>query len=273
MEVKIKTPEYLSDDIFDEHFLQTFFFQHRMQYLMGSGRMDIKNRFAMPTTIGQRCYTILCILLTTVSDFALYYINIREIKHPILHNLSITSLLILFTAFVLNMIHYRFINRDKNVEFLVKMQKLDRLLNIDKWEVFSEWIKTISNGPIALATVAFLIVIVLGFIEQGFLSLMFIGTMYSAVVILMDTIACSTIISFFVLRMRFINCLMENHLEREKSANPAKSFLSRSYIRYYTQKTQNYYETSDVHIYLGEIFKCFTMYQDLYKFQVIKWYQ
>lgn len=267
--VKVMTPEYLSNDIFDEDFLQTFFILYRLQYVMGSCRLDARNRFATPPTTAQKCYTILCVLITGAANYALghYYTNV--VKNPIIRYLGISSLIIQYTSFVLNILHARFMNSDKNVQFYVKMQKIDRLLKIDRWTVFNEWVRKFTNIPVACMLIIFVVFMIIGCVEQGLMCVYFFGPAYSILVVVFELVACSSIISSFVYRIRFVNILMENHLAQEQQPKTDKCFISRKYIMYYAQKTNNYYETSETSIYLQELIKCFTMYQDLYRFQVI----
>lgn len=267
--VKVTTPEYLSDDIFDEDFLKTFLMLHRLQYVMGCCRLDAKNRFVTPPTAAQKCYTILCILMTAVSNIALGNYFFIKVKHPMIRYLGLSSIIIQFTSYVSNTIHVRFFNSDKNVEFYVKMQKIDRLLKVDRWTLLNNRMRKVTNIPVAFTLLIFIVLMIIAIIEEGFICLYFIGPAYSLLVILMELTACSSIICYFVLRIRFINTLMENHLTSKIYPEPSKRFMSLACINYYTQKSLHYYETCDTNIYLRELFKCFTMYQDLYRFQVI----
>ncbi|KOB68685.1 Gustatory receptor 45 [Operophtera brumata] len=147
------------------------------------------------------------------------------------------------------------------------MQKIDRLLKIDRWEVLNEWVRQFTNVPVALILIVFAVLMALACGQQGLICISFLGPAYSTLTLIFELTACSSIIAYFVFRIRFINSLMENHLAPVKSPKPRKSFLTIAYTRYYAQETQNYYEASDTNIYLRELFKCFTMYQDLYRFQ------
>lgn len=267
--VKVTTPEYLSNDIFEEDFLRTFLVLHRVQFIMGTCRVDAKHRFATPPTVGQKCYTIFCVIITAIGNFALVWYFVSMVKHPIIRNLALSNISTKFIAFWLNVAHVRFFNSDQNVEFFVKMQKIDRLLKIDQWEVFNEWVRKFTNVPVALTLIVFVVLMALACGEQGLICLTFFGTAYSILTVIFELTACSSIIAYFVFRIRFINSLMENHLAQEKSPKAIKSFISKAYTRYLAKETQNCYETSDTNIYLRELFKCFTMYQDLYRFQVI----
>ncbi|XP_052758283.1 uncharacterized protein LOC128202340 [Galleria mellonella] len=107
-----KSIEYLSKDIIDEDLLRSFEPIRRLQFIMGSCRVDGRHRFVTAPTLYQRLYSILLLILVLLVNFKLI-----SIIYSIFHNYQALVFTILFeTSHYSNLMvyfamHLRVINR------------------------------------------------------------------------------------------------------------------------------------------------------------------
>lgn len=271
MDIKI-VPEYLSKDILEEDFVNIFKAIFRLQCAMGSCRVDIKNRFVTPPTILQKCYTLLCILFTLGSMYIVITVSFGMMPDISVTSLGISVLISFFSAFFCNIVHVRFFNGRQNVEFHVKMQTLDKLMKIEKRKTLNSKLKRANVTSVFLLVLSFVFIIVLTCIKQEFAMMCYFGMIVCVMSFFLELVVGSSIIVYFYIRIRFVNFLIENYLRLDDNVRKPVIMdgVSQKCIQFAAEDTENYFTTSEIEKYLKEIFSCFAMFQDLYRFQVLK---
>lgn len=267
----MSSTEYLSKDILEEGFLKTFTPYHSIQKVLGSCRVDARNRFVTAPTTGQRVYTTVCVTILIMFYFRVlvhmygsYYKEYSNIFY-----LLAATLTIQLSIFVINLIHVRFLNSNSNVELIVKMQEIERLMQIDKDKTLNSL-----QFKVHLITVTFLILIALGLFIMCFTSgistaILICPFVYCESPFTLEISFCSNIILYFALRVRFVNAIITNHLFGEDNGNFI-TFLtipSKNYLKHVAAKIHDF-KTSDTDVYIREIIRGFNAYKDLYRFQV-----
>ncbi|XP_063380285.1 uncharacterized protein LOC134666910 [Cydia fagiglandana] len=124
--------EYLSYDILDEKLIRLFQPYRDVQKILGSCRMDIKDRFVTPPTLLQKFYTIICMTMTIIiftNYFLQTYSTIFYSEHE-MASLRTSGICGILGVFSLSILHARFFNNESNVQLYVKMQEIDRIMNI-----------------------------------------------------------------------------------------------------------------------------------------------
>ncbi|KOB68726.1 Gustatory receptor 45 [Operophtera brumata] len=266
---KENTAEYLSNDILDEDFVNIFKSIYRLQFMFGTSRVDVRSRFVTPPTALQKCFTLLCAVLTLGSIYVVITVFFGMIADKSVTSLGISILLSIFTASSSNGIHVRFFNGRENSEFYVKMQKLDRLMKIDKCKAINSPLKLINDVSVFLILMVFVSLIGVACISQQFSALIFLGISLCVLTFMLELIACSSIVVYFFVRVQFVNSLIESYLKQvENDRKPiVLDSASTKSIRFLAE-TDNDFTTSETHIYLKEIFRSFRTFQGLYRFQV-----
>ncbi|XP_072941889.1 uncharacterized protein [Epargyreus clarus] len=215
METRINnTREYLSKDILEEESIKSFAPIRILQIVFGTCRVDVRHRFVTAPTFWQKCYSIFCIISVIVSCMHVIYVHLYGYyRYQNIRTSATIWLCIFILSNICNLIHSRFLNGEANAKFYVKLQKIDRIMNIDKNEVIQNFTYTISV-IISLIIVVFLIMSVclalapLSYDLVGSVSVIYID--YSFLTELMH---CSQNIYLFSVRLRFINCIIVNYLE------------------------------------------------------------
>lgn len=266
MKINMKPPnssEYLSTEILEEDFLKVFSLYCTIQKIMGVCRVDARDRFVTAPSIPQKIYTIIyitCIFISCIG-FQVYAdgLNTR------LYYLAVSGLILIVITFLSNAIHVRFLNNDSNVAFYIKMQEIDRLMDINQCKsINSILFKMHIFTLIALAGMAILIILLITLFSRRVLvfGVIILGLSYGSFIF--EMAYCSNLTAYFSLRVRFINTMMESHIH----AQPTKVYTTRSsYMKCFASLSHNF-ETSDTDVYLERIMECFFKYQDLYNFQV-----
>ncbi|KOB67830.1 Gustatory receptor 45 [Operophtera brumata] len=149
------------------------------------------------------------------------------------------------------------------------MQKLDRLMRIDKCKAINSSLKRINDISVCLIVVVFLSLIGMACTSEDFKELCFLGVALGVMAFTLELIACSSIVVYFCIRVRFVNSLIESYLKQDENVRKPMILDSApiKYIRFLAD-TDNDFTTSQAHNYLKEIFSCFTMFQGLYRFQI-----
>lgn len=266
MTTNMKSPtssEYLSKEILEEDFIKVFTMFFSIQKIMGVGRVDARDRFVTVPTIPQKIYTIIyCTVSICVS-----YISSNICAHALntrLYYLIASGGILIVSSSVFNAIHVRFLNRDDNVTFYIKMQEIDRLMDVNhcKW-INTKLYKLHMFTIIIMAGVAVLMfTVTLSTRKELFCGLLTLVLNYGN--FMLEMAYGSNLVFYFVLRVRLINTIMKNHI----LAQPIKVYTTpNSDIKILPSQSQNFI-TSDTDVYLKRILECFSKYQDLYRFQV-----
>lgn len=272
----ITTVEYVSKDILEEEFLKSLRLTYNSQILLASTRVIIKDWFVTTPSFIQKCYTLLIVILLLGLD----YVVIDKYDTILFDNETIYYLSTCVTGlqtltFISNIIHVRFINGDANVEFFVKLQQIDRCMNIHRNKSITGL--QVRTDIFALASILILFI--------GLLSLAgakgtaafwpYMGIAYSQLSFVMELLCCSNIFMYFYIRARFLNSIIKNYLEQKKTQEimySKKTFFSSLFptkivMRRMAAETHNFI-SSDTDVYLKQLMDGFFKFQDIYKFQV-----
>lgn len=251
--------EDLSKDILEDNFVRGFRNIYRLQYLMGSSRSFIKNRFATPPTLLQKCYTILFLALLTGSTYFVSMTVYVNIVNESVRKLAVSILVIIYVVSTCNIIHVRFLNGRRNAEFTVRMQRLDRLMKLRDDKYINGNLKKLNDFSLILLAIACS--------SQQTYAFAFIGTSFCAFTIVLELLACSSLVCYFLFRVMHVNHQIQTFLKQEENFRlPIILDVRKGWINFPFHEDN--FATSNVHIYLREIFDLFNEFQELYKFQV-----
>lgn len=262
--------EFLSKDILNENFIRIFNPLFRFQWLLGSCRVDARDRFVTPPTIYQKMYTILIIAFTIVLVIlALKTTREYDDKHMVLYYLSLLTIIINEAFYILNVIHIRFFNNDSNRRLYIKMQELDRVMNIENNKVLNAMLHSAHWVTITILFVIFSIIFT--FVQYlGPFLFMGAGVVVHILTLALEISFCSNIILYFLIRIRFINSIIANHIKNgylKRNMKNRMKFLTKAFMRQLAAQSHDFI-TSDTDIYLKKLFACFNYFQDLFKLQV-----
>lgn len=261
------TPEYLSKDILEEDFIKSFLIVYRLELLLGSCRVDAKNRFITTPTIIQKLYTVIISLAAIAGNALIIYAIYPRINDKTVYGLSVAAIIGHLLTYLCNAIHVRFMNGAKNVEFHLKMQKIDRLMKIDKSKPIYKMLRGANNLSIILLFGAYVVIFIYALIKFDYDYTMFLSVVFGQFTYIVELINCSSVVVYFVIRLKFINAIVKNHLKSNAAAATDTKKVSKKYIRRLAMESHNF-ETSDTSVYLRELFHCFETFQELYRFQV-----
>lgn len=260
--------EYLSKDIMEEDFLKCFLPYHILQQILGTCRVDAKNRFVTEPTRLQRLYS----LCGMVMIYGLYYGWVYDYLNtltdcPKLIYFYVTHTVIQTFIAACNVLHTRFFNGSANVQFYIKMQEIERLLKIDRDPTLNTLQFKVHSISVFLLVLSAFVVMIIGFSGGPDMTVLIVLFTVVEAPFALEISHCSNIMFFFAIRTRLINAIILNHLENEFEANalfpiPPKDFLSSLVDKIHD------FNDSDTDLYLREIIRCFQVYNGLYRFQV-----
>ncbi|XP_063823690.1 uncharacterized protein LOC135073439 [Ostrinia nubilalis] len=271
MLTKIKmSSEYLSKDILEEDFLKTFTPYHICQKVLGSCRVNAKNRFVTAPTRWQRGYTVFCMTLLTLCYVKMFLIFTEKFSDNVnISFLIVTMLIVQVIIFTSNLIHVRFLTCHDNIEFYIKMQEIDRIMKIDKDKTLSSLQYKVHVMSILFLSLSALGLVSLSFTGGIITAILLCSGIYCEAPFAVEMSHCSNIMLYFALRIRLVNAIVSNHIYGNTSSKPLISdMFTNHYMKNVAAKIHDF-KTSETDIYLREIIRGFNMYKDLYKFQVI----
>ncbi|XP_072941888.1 uncharacterized protein [Epargyreus clarus] len=272
METRINnTQEYLSKDILEEESIKSFAPIRILQIFYGTCRVDVRHRFVTAPTVWQKCYSIFCIISVILSHLNLMYMYGHYTSRNIRCTVTIWIIVILVTN-TSNLIHNRFFNGEANAKFYVKLQKIDRIMKIDKNEIINNFMYTVSVLIVLYTVNSLILSIVIALAPTSFDFIGVIGIICSNFSFLTELMHCCLNIYHFSVRLRFINCIIVNYLE----GNPVRTKPSRRFhIKIplsYIASLSHHFETSPIDVYLKELCSIFATFRELYQFQVLLCY-
>lgn len=268
--------EYLSKDILDEEFLKSLGLMYNFQMLMASTRVHITDRFMTTPSFVQRCHTLLCVLLLLGLD----YVVIEKYDTILFNNETIYYLSTCVTGlqtltFVCNIIHVRFINGDANVDFFIKLQQIDRCMNVNRNKSITGLIVRTNIFSLASTMTFFFSLLGLAGAQGTAAFWPYMGIAYAQLSLVLELVCCLNIFMYFYIRARFLNAIIKNFLEPKKTQEilyARKNLLfsllpTKTVMRRLAAETHNFI-SSDTDVYLKRIMDGFFKFQDIYRFQV-----
>ncbi|XP_028168451.1 uncharacterized protein LOC114358634 [Ostrinia furnacalis] len=244
-----------------------------LQMIMGSCRVDTRNRYVTHPSSYQKAFSIL-IIISTGCMYAIGQVNYitRYRDEYTLYLLGSTLLISHYTCYVINILQLRFFNNDTNVKFVIKMQEIDRLMKIDRNKRFNDILRKLNNAAILFLLFAFSLYV--GSAAYGASSgTAVVLTAASGIgesIMLADLVLCSNIIQYFIMRIRFVNSIIANHLKEHCALETqfGNCFKSNSFMRKLAAKTHEF-RSCNTDVYIKEIMKGFYQFNNLYQSQVI----
>lgn len=142
-------------------------------------------------------------------------------------------------------------------------------MKLDKCNAINSFLKQINDVSVFLILMVFVSLIVRACVTDEFSELSFLGISFCILSFTLELISCSGVVVYFFVRLRYVNSLIESYLKQDQNVRKpiVLDGVSLKSIQFVAQVT-NCFTTSEIHMYLKEIFDCFTMFQDLYRFQV-----
>ncbi|XP_034825412.1 uncharacterized protein [Maniola hyperantus] len=268
----MKNAEYLSNDILEENYLRLFRPFRTIQMMLGSCRVDARNRFVTSPTKAQKLYTLLCVVICTA-----FYISVainflsRFWPYQNIYYLNLTALALHYTTFFCNIVHARFLNNDENVKFYMKTQEIDRKLKINNNKFVNDLIFNSNIVTVVVMTVILLLLYAAALSQDFIICISLIGLLYSQLSCTLEWLYCSNLLMFFYIRLRYINAIITNHVEgtediKIENMNKVK-FPSMKVLRFIASSVHDL-NTSETEIYLKDIFEELLRFQNLYRFQI-----
>lgn len=255
--------EYLSKEIIEKDFIKVFSLYQVIQKLMGVSRVDARDRFVTAPSIPQKIYTVIYCIFVICIAFVLFKVSTGSLNTRLYYLTASGGILILVTS-LSSAIHVRFLNKNDNVAFYMKMQEIDRLMEINHCKPINRKLFKIHMFTIITLTgVAILMfTVILCTRKELVFGLLALVMTYGN--FMLEMAYGSNLVVYFYLRVRFINASMDNHIQ----AQPINVYTTPiSDMNFLASKSCNF-KTSNTDVYLKRIFECFLKYQDLYRFQV-----
>ncbi|XP_052758281.1 uncharacterized protein LOC128202339 [Galleria mellonella] len=237
--------EYLSNDILDEDFLSSFAPIRCVQLILGTCRVDGRDRFVTPPTLYQRLYSMILIILICSVQFRIIYIyNQKYNDYRYVFPIAFTLSFCMISMYLANMIHVRFYGYKDNVKFYVIMQELDHLLKMNQKNIINQNMYKLNVFTIIFILSIYMIALVIAS-TQGLSALMTLGiTLYIDASFVFETNHCSNIMAYFALRVCFVNCIITKYL-REIVKNEVIDRIIpnyESFIRLFKEFEDKYYD-------------------------------
>nr|WCC57803.1 gustatory receptor 41 [Papilio glaucus] len=261
--------EYLSKDILEEHFIKVFESYRRVETILGSCRVDVRERFVTSPTKYHKAYTIAFVVLSTylyISSNNVLYHN-KFSNHSYSYYMYFCVILLSYVSYICNIIHVRFINSDENTKFLIQLQKVDRLMDIESNKSMYCFMYHTNIITLTVLLLSYLFLYGVTWYENARHALEHLGEFCNEVTFAIEIIHCANTMVFFVTRLRFLNSIILNHLQRDD--NKTESFFpTKNGLRYIAAKKHDFLST-DTYSCLRAIFHAFSEFQKLYRFQVL----
>lgn len=261
--------EYISKDILENEYMKSFSPLHMIQLIIGSCRVDLRDRFVTSPTFLQKVYTIICMIVALILyliTIFVYYIMFTENCKLFYVCLCISGLQ--YITYASSVLHTRFINNKSNVKFHLQLQELDREMGIHKNKFINDALykSSLINVTVFLsAAVATFILSIYENISSGFY---YLGFLYTNITCGIEWLYISHLITHLCMRLQFINTTITYHLDsivQDSDSTPKISFKESSF--FYTSE-ENHFERNETDVNLNKIFHVLGNFQDLYKFQV-----
>lgn len=268
----MKKTEYLSNDILEESHLKLFLPFRVVQMVLGSCRVDARDRFVTSPTKAQKLYTVLCVLLTTAlyANMCVNFLT-RFGQYRNLFFLIATSVFLHYATFASSIIHVRFMNNQENVKFYIKTQEIDRKLKIDSNKCINDFIFKANLFTVVMFMLTLLVLFSASLFENISVYITFVGLIYSQLTTTLEWLYCANLLIFFYLRLRYINAIITNHIEGTediKHMDLSKVIFPTMKVLRFIASSAHDFQDSETDVYLKDIFEELFRFQNLHRFQV-----
>ncbi|XP_038213264.1 uncharacterized protein LOC119833349 [Zerene cesonia] len=268
--------EYLSSDILEKNFIRSFSPFYVVQMIIGSSRVDIRDRFVSSPSRRQKVVVVFSVIVTLLLyiHVILNYTYNKFEKYPAMYAITTCCTATYYFTFLCNMIHVRFVNANANRKFYLLLQEIDRIMKLDQNEkIYSLFF--LNNFTTVMTSSIFLSVAFFVAIYQNFIQILgFTGILYSIVCCIVEWLCCADLLIYFFLRVRFINAIILNHIKGDikiiKAKNTFKFSMTYVSMRRIALETHNF-KTSNTDVYLKALFDGYLSFQHHCRWQALQW--
>lgn len=265
--------EFLSNDILEENYIRSFAPLHWFQMILGSCRIDARDRFVTIPTLSQKAYSIVLSVIILI-----LYITVGIITHSHVHYyrgiwfLTIFSLVLHYIVYICNIIHTRFMNNEDNIRFYIKIQDLDKIMKIEKNKYFHDYLFDINKYSVIVLCIYTVIIYLSDIIHNNSMhaSIAVLGLFCTQCSSTLECLYFSNLIVYLCVRLRFINAIIINYID---SATDTKN-IPKQLTKFPTVKlmrhlaTEHKFSDCETDVYIKEILNLLHSFQNLYRFQV-----
>lgn len=277
--------EFLSPDILDDDFLRPFILHFYTQTILSSNRVVAKDHFATgPSTFGRIITTVVCIVVGTVVYVSWNtYVDIYG-PWPDLYLMSSLGFALKYVSYLCHIIKVKFFDHDAAVKLLIKLQEIDRVMDVNK----SKQLQQITRKA-AIRSLALLLFINLSYIAGSFfnentdLAIPVLAGLWALSTYLLELSLCSVISVNFLSRTRYLNALLRTQINPVQATEEIvtgwlkhwrwlkskfSSRLSDVAMDRLVVENGHSFETCNADIQLRELLKGFELFRKAYQFQV-----
>ncbi|XP_059061874.1 uncharacterized protein LOC131854750 [Achroia grisella] len=247
-----------SRDLISEDLLKSFAPIRCCQYVVGSCRVDCRNRFVTTPTLYQRLYTILLLCFVLIVHCILinfFYIQFKDYRDIFFLCTSIATFQTL-------------------LHFLHCGCKLDNLIIDNTDKNLYNCIYKLNIATVSITLFAFLLVFITSF-DRLKKVICITGIIYTDVTFLLETSHYSNLMVYFAMHLRILNSILKNHLNKEYQEDTIDLTIP-SHNGYFVKILFKQIETKnldlksfEVQAYLKKLLNVFSHYQNIYMFQML----
>ncbi|XP_063374996.1 uncharacterized protein LOC134662654 [Cydia amplana] len=253
----------------DEDFLKVIGPFLKIQKLLGLSRVDIKDGSVTPPTIFHKCYTMVWLIMMTISILQLiisYKARFSDNRKMFyMFTMAFLSIEVIFAGFL---IYARFCDNQGNINLYLQMQKIDRIMGKNRpINVMLQKRNRITAYSLALFfALVFLASYILAKDEFGILEL--VGATYTLEIVAVELFCSLSHMRFFYTRVCQLNSQINIHTRETKCDIAILSNVFETANRLIMSTEWQQCDPTD--IYLKEIFTGFMLFKELYSFQAVE---
>ncbi|XP_053612641.1 uncharacterized protein LOC128676525 [Plodia interpunctella] len=271
-QARISISEYLSKDILDEDYLKGYSYFWRMEFVLGTCRVDARQRFVTTPTIFQKIYSLAIITFVVFGYYQIVQYNNRTniSRHDEIYlKIFLLGGVLYYSVLV---VHSRFMRNRQNAEFHVKLSHCDRHLRSNYRDAAYYLIRANNLRVMTVLLVFLCPLLLLSLTRDITLMIGAIAVIISQTTALVESVHCTSIMRSFTLRMRLVYYIIMYHLKFIQNYVNLKEepFIMEDRIlkKLGSIKHTDFIEIS-LDVYLKDIFAAFSRYQDNYRFEIL----
>ncbi|XP_059045690.1 uncharacterized protein LOC131841391 [Achroia grisella] len=268
-ELRIHTIRYPQRAKLDADFLKIFSPFHTIQLVIGSCRVNPLNGYLSIPVWYQRAYSLMLVILNIFIYIYISGVYSSKFKsYPGVQDLMNILIPLHFSSYFVNIIHVRFCRGRDNVALYKKIQELDRIMKIDKNKTVNEMMFKRNVIAVFIVLLPFIALLPIAINVGVSATVITLGIASTQSPFILDVTQSITFIIHFSSRILIINSILMNYLNSKMRIMMMRSKVRGS--RFMRELVEKNYEfaSSETDVYLRKIFDCFTIYQELYKFQI-----
>ncbi|XP_052758280.1 uncharacterized protein LOC113523554 [Galleria mellonella] len=170
-----------------------------------------------------------------------------------------------FSSYLVNIFHVRFCNGIDNITLYKKIQELEHVMNIAKNKTVTKMIYKRHMVAVALALIPFISLLFIACNIGIPETVIMIGVTSTQSPFILDMTQSITFLIYFSKRFLIINSILLDYLNKKMILQ--KKWAGEGFVRELVAKNYDFM-SSETDIYLRKIFECFSIYQELYTFQI-----